>query len=279
LAALLVDLEVYSVAFEAGHVSVADHLRWQEKAPDIQWVAAEGVIERLRMVKAEAEIEKIRRSAGLADEALESVLKSLYPGTSERAIAWELETYMRTHGAQAAAFDIIVASGPRGAMPHAVPSDRLIRAREPVVIDMGAVIDGYRSDLTRTVWLGQPDERYWEVHDVVLQAQLAAETALRPGMSGREADPRRAGVISQAGFGERFQHSLGHGVGLAIHEGPRLSKDSNDVLEAGMVVTVEPGIYLPGWGGVRIEDLVVITADGCELLTRIDKEWVFRDRQ
>ncbi|HID96168.1 MAG TPA: peptidase M24 family protein, partial [Candidatus Latescibacteria bacterium] len=193
------------------------------------------------------------------------------PGMTEKEVAWELESFMRTHGAEKAAFDLIVASGPNGALPHVTASERAIRAGEPIVMDLGCVVEGYHSDMTRTICLGQPDARFREIYQLVLSAQLAAEEAIRPGMTGREADAIARRIIEEAGYGEQFGHGLGHGVGLAIHEKPTLGKLSEDVLEPGMVFTVEPGIYIPGWGGVRIEDMVVLREDGVEVLTQASK--------
>jgi Xaa-Pro aminopeptidase len=190
---------------------------------------------------------------------------------TEQEVAWELEKAMREGGAEDVAFDTIVGSGPNGALPHARISDRQIREGEPIVIDMGAKYRGYLSDMTRTVWLGEPDERLREVYRVVLQAQRAGREAVRPGAGGQQLDAIAREVITEAGYGEYFGHGLGHGVGLAIHEEPRLGKTSTSVLEANMDVTVEPGIYLPGWGGVRIEDLVVVTDRGADILTKSPK--------
>lgn len=268
LPGLAADHTLRTVAFESAHVSVAEFEKWRAALPDVNWAPSAGLVENLRMVKDEAELAAIRRAVALTDEAFAHIASFMRSGVAEREVAWEIECYMRTHGAAKVAFDLIVASGANGAMPHATASSRAIRAGEPVIIDIGAVVDGYHSDMTRTVSLIRVPRRLLQVYKVVLQAQQAAEAALRPGMTGREADQVAREIISAAGFGPNFGHSLGHGVGLAVHEGPRLSRLSDDVLQPGMVVTVEPGIYLPGWGGVRIEDLVIITSDGCEVLTQ-----------
>jgi len=193
------------------------------------------------------------------------------PGMTGQEAAWEIEAYMRTHGASKIAFDLIVAAGPNGALPHARASDQIIRPGEPIVVDIGCVVDGYCSDMTRTFCLGRPEARYLEVWNLVLQAQEAAEAGLRAGLSGVEADALARQVIQAAGYGEQFGHGLGHGVGLAIHERPRASRLSTDILAAGMSLTVEPGIYLPGEFGVRLEDLVIIRQEGVEVLTRSPK--------
>jgi Xaa-Pro aminopeptidase len=179
---------------------------------------------------------------------------------------------MRTHGASKVAFDLIVAAGPNGALPHARPGDHAIQPGEPVIVDIGCALDGYCSDMTRTFCLGQPEARYLEVWNIVLQAQEVAEEAICAGMSGVEADATARGLITDAGYGENFGHGLGHGVGLAVHEGPRASRISEDRFESGMTLTVEPGIYLPGEFGVRLEDLVIIREEGVEILTNTPKK-------
>jgi Xaa-Pro aminopeptidase len=187
-------------------------------------------------------------------------------------VAWELEVYIRTRGAEGVAFEIIVAGGPNGAMPHARASDNIIHAGQPIVIDVGARFEGYHSDLTRTLCLGHPDQRFQEIYDLVLKAQLAAEEGIRPGMAAREADALARDIITEAGYGEYFGHPLGHGVGLAVHEKPKAGRASHDMLYPGMTLTIEPGIYVPRWGGVRIEDLVVIGEEGVEVLSQADKD-------
>jgi Xaa-Pro aminopeptidase len=266
-----------TIAFESDHITVAQLKKWQESASDVDWIAAESAVETLRMIKDDNEVQAIRRAVRLADEAFAHLARTMRPHTTELEAAWELESYMRTHGAEKVAFDLIVGSGLNGAMPHATSSAKEILPGEPIVIDIGAVVDGYHSDMTRTVCLGQPDERFLEVYDVVLRAQETAEKTIRPGMTGQEADEIARQVITDAGFGPHFGHGLGHGVGIAIHEGPRLGQTSTEVLQSGMVVTIEPGIYLPDWGGVRIEDLAVIVEDGCEILTATSKNPIINE--
>ncbi len=262
------------VGFESTHITVDQHRRWMAGEGPVAWVAEKDLVEPLRAVKDEAEIEIIRRAAALADEALAYGLSQARPGMSERELAWLLERYMREHGAEAVAFELIVAGGPNGALPHAHAGDEPLPAGQPIIIDMGARVDGYCSDLTRTVCLGEPADpnTFWTVYNTVQSAQQAALERIRPGMTGVEADAIAREVIERAGYGDAFGHSLGHGVGLAVHERPRLGRLSEDRLEPGMVVTVEPGVYLPGWGGVRIEDLVVIREEGVELLSQAPKE-------
>ncbi len=228
-------------------------------------------IDRLRWVKDAGELAHIRSAAAIADAAFAHTQRMLHPGVRERDVALELEFFMRRHGADKEAFETIVASGVRSSLPHGVASDKLLGRGEFVTLDFGAVVDGYHSDCTRTVVLGEPSPRHREVYDLVLTAQQTALAGLRPGVSARDADALARQVIAGAGHGDHFGHGLGHGVGLAIHEGPGLSPREDATLEAGMTVTVEPGVYLPGWGGVRIEDLVVITGTGCDVLTTAPK--------
>jgi Xaa-Pro aminopeptidase len=214
----------------------------------------------------------------LADEALLYITRWLRPGLTERQVAWELESYMRTHGANAIAFEPIVASGPNSAMPHARPTDRVLQAGEPITLDFGCMVDGYCSDLTRTICLGEPaDDKYLAVWNTVLQAQQAAEQGAKAGMTGEAVDKLAREVIHQAGYtNDNFGHGLGHSVGLAVHENPRFSFTYPHAIPTGTVVTVEPGIYLPGWGGVRIEDMVLVQNEGVEVLTAAPKEAVLR---
>jgi Xaa-Pro aminopeptidase len=261
------------LGFEADHLTVADAQSWAEAIPEVEWAPLKGVAQALRSVKDGEEIAALRAAVRLADEALAAGLLQARPGMTERELAWAIESYLRTHGAQAAAFEIIVACGPNGARPHARATGAPLQAGEPIVIDMGARVNGYCSDLTRTICLGAPNDpaRFWEVYHTVLAAQMAAEAALRPGLSGRDGDAVARNLITSAGYGDYFGHGLGHGVGLAVHEEPRLSRLNDAPLAPGHVVTVEPGIYLPGWGGVRIEDLVVVTESGIEVLTAAPK--------
>lgn len=259
------------VGFESLHVTVADHRHWAEAADSYRLVPTKELVEDMRAVKDEEELAVIKRAVALTDAAMAHIRELIAPGMAEKDVAWELESYMRTHGGEAVAFDPIVAGGPNGALPHAGASGDLIRAGQPIVVDIGTRVDGYHSDLTRTLYLGEPDGRFQEIYGLVLKAQLAAEEGIRPGMACRKADALARDVIAGAGYGKYFGHGLGHGVGLAIHEKPRLRSVSYEVLRAGMTLTVEPGIYIPGWGGVRIEDLTVIREDGVEVLSRADK--------
>jgi Xaa-Pro aminopeptidase len=229
------------------------------------------MVERLRLVKDPTELELINRAVHIADMALTAALRELKPGITERALARTLENLMVELGAEGPAFETIVASGPRSSLPHARPSDRPLGPHEPVIIDMGARYSGYNSDMTRTFFIGGPDDHGKRIYRVVLRAQQEAEAGLRAGLTGSEADKLARSVIEAEGLGEAFGHGLGHGIGLEVHEAPRLSYRSNEVLQPGSTVTVEPGIYLPGWGGVRIEDLVVLLPERNEVLTRTPK--------
>lgn len=233
----------------------------------IDLVPTKGLVAALRAVKDAQELECIIRAVALGDEALAFALDRLEPGWTELRLAWELERYMREHGSGAIPFDIIVAAGPRSSLPHAQPTDRAIGAGEPIVIDMGARIGGYCSDMTRSICLGPPDDTFKRIFDLVLAAQLIAEATVEVGMTGEQADALARRVIQEGGHGDHFGHGLGHGVGLEIHEPPRLGPRSEDVLADGTVFTIEPGIYLPEWGGIRIEDMVVMQEGRPQVLT------------
>jgi Xaa-Pro aminopeptidase len=261
------------LAFEDAHVSVKDHgkLAGMLRA-GIELVPAGQAIEALRAVKDEGELEAIRAAARLADDALTEVLGRGLVGRTEREVALDLEFTMRRMGAEAASFPPIVAAGDHGALPHAVPRDVAIPSGTLCVVDWGAQLDGYASDCTRTYATGEIDPRDAEVYALVQRAQMAGLAAVRPGPTGREVDAVARTIIDAAGHAEHFGHGLGHGVGLAVHEGPRLSKQGDTSLGAGMVVTVEPGVYVPGAVGVRIEDLVIVTDDGAEVVSSLPKD-------
>jgi Xaa-Pro aminopeptidase len=271
---LLASAGVRRLGFESQHVTVDQLATWTQATSGIEWVPLKDTVESVRMFKDEAEIEAMRRSVALTDAALADALEVMRPGMTELQVAWLIESYMRTHGASKVAFDLIVAAGPNGALPHAHPGDRTIQAGEPIVFDLGCVVDGYCSDLTRTVCLGDPSDKYLAVFEIVLQAQRAAEAAIRPGVTGVQADAVARDLIAAAGYGDQFGHGLGHGVGLAVHEKPGAGRLSTDTLQAGMSLTVEPGIYLPGEFGVRIEDLVIIREGGVEVLSGAPKQAV-----
>jgi Xaa-Pro aminopeptidase len=266
------------VGFDDAHTSVKTHVKLREMLGDgRELVPAGGLVERLRAVKEPDEIERIAAASALADAAFAAILEGGLVGRTERQIARALEYEMRERGAPAPSFPPIVAAGPSGALPHAVPRDVTVATGELVVIDWGALLDGYCSDCTRTVAAGNPDGEAREAYELVLAAQLAGLDAVRAGAAGSDVDAVARDVIEEGGFGEQFGHGLGHGVGLEIHEAPTLSTRSEDTLEHGNVVTVEPGVYVPGRFGIRIEDLVVVQDGGARTLTGIDKQLIVCD--
>ncbi|HHY09173.1 MAG TPA: aminopeptidase P family protein [Firmicutes bacterium] len=268
---LVSESSIETIAFEADQVTVKQLEEWQEKIP-AEFKGISGWVQKLRLVKEEAEIAAIRKAAQIGDAAFAELLDSVRSGVTEKEIALELEFLMRKAGASGMSFAPIVASGPNSALPHARPGERIFSYGDFVVFDFGCIVDGYCSDMTRTIVIGEPEERHLLIYDLVLKAQVESLQAVAPGKTGREIDAIARAIISDAGYGEYFGHGLGHGVGLEIHEGPRLAKKDETVLKPGMVVTVEPGVYLPDFGGVRIEDLVLVTADGFEVLTSTPKE-------
>jgi len=269
---LLEPLRRKRIALESEQVTLEQWRRWFQPL-EMDWAFTTGLVEGLRAQKEAGELAAIQEAAQLADAAMAYAYTVAQPGMSEVELAWRLEVYLREHGARAVAFEIIVASGPNSALPHARPTERPIEPGEPLTIDLGARLpNGYHSDLTRTFCLGQPaSETFHTVYQAVAAAHQQAATHLRPGLTGAEADRLARDVIEQAGFGDKFVHSLGHGVGLAVHEKPSLGPQSQDVIQAGNVVTVEPGIYLPGWGGVRIEDLFFIRPGGAQWLSHVSE--------
>ena len=261
------------VGFEAAGVTFHTY-RELEEALEGELVPTEDEVEGLRWAKEPEEIELIARAQAVTDEGFERLIAKLTRGMTERQAAFELEVAMREAGAERLAFDSIVAFGENAAEPHHGPGDRDLRPGDVIKLDFGAVVEGYHSDMTRTVAFGEPPQELREVHGLVARAQRAGVEAVRAGVRGSEADAAAREVIAEAGYGDRFGHSLGHGVGLEIHEGPTLRSESTDVLPEGAVVTVEPGVYLPAVGGVRIEDMVVVEADGCRPLPRSTRELV-----
>ncbi len=269
------ELNLSRLGFEAEHITFAMYRQLSDilnKAQSrLKLVPVDGLVESLRAIKEPEEIELITKAVETADRAFEYIDGTVRAGMTEKELAWETEKFMRENGSQSVPFDVIVASGPNSALPHAKPSQRQIGSGEPIVIDIGARFGGYASDLTRTICLGVPDDTFKKVYDTVLGAQLAAIAIIKEGMSGNEADSLARTVIEQAGYGEAFGHGLGHGVGLAPHEQPRLGPNSTELISSGMVFTVEPGIYLSGWGGVRIEDLAVMEGDKIRILSKARK--------
>lgn len=261
------------IGFEANHITVKTLEGWREKYGElgIEWVPTNGVVEELRMVKDAQEVASIREACGIADAAFRHIQLFLQPEAVELDVAMELEFYMRRQGARRPAFESIVASGEHSAMPHAEVSERRFQPGDFVTLDFGAEVNGYCSDITRTVVIGKATPEQRRLYEVVLEAQLRAIDAIKPGVKGADVDAIARQVITDAGYGDYFIHSLGHSLGLSVHDGPGLGQKSEVVLEPGMVFTVEPGIYIEGFGGVRIEDDVLVTEAGVELLTHSPK--------
>jgi Xaa-Pro aminopeptidase len=259
---------VQRAGFESGRLTHALYREYRKHLRGVKLTPLRQELERLRAKKSDSELQKIQRAGEIAGRALTRVLPMLKPGAREREVALELELLMKRLGAEQVPFPAIVASGRRGALPHGVASNKKLKAGELVTLDFGCSYRGYNSDQTLTLCLGEPSAKQKRIYEVVRQAQARAIAAIRPGASLRAVDARARDYIREQGFGEYFGHGLGHGVGLEVHEEPYLNSQAKGRLEAGMVVTVEPGIYLPGWGGVRIEDMVAVTAAGARVLTQ-----------
>lgn len=264
---------VKRLAFESKAITHDQYLKYKEGL-EVELQKTTDLIEGLRLIKEEEEIEKIRKAVEITDEAFAHILDFIKPGVSERDLALELEFFQKRKGGEKNAFDFIVASGQRSSLPHGVATDKVIEKGDFVTMDFGVFYQGYCSDLTRTVVVGEPTEEQKKIYDLVLKAQLAVIERIKPGMTCQEVDEIARGIIGEAGYRENFGHGLGHGIGLEVHEGPRLSFASEEILKPGMVVTNEPGIYIPQWGGVRIEDDLLITAEGCEVLNKAVKELI-----
>ena len=270
---ILSTLDTELLGFESVRLS---HLQFEKfkkelKKQDcsVSIIPTEGLVEELRMIKEENELHAIRQSLALSESVFEAVREELAPGISEKEIAWTIERDLREKGAESIAFPPIVASGPNAALPHALPSDRRLGQGEPILFDWGGRLNGYCSDISRTIVLGRPDSTFKTVYQVVRDAQSMAVQAIKSGISTVAVDKIARDYIAANGFGDHFGHGLGHGVGLAVHEKPHLSPFRAMDLEAGMVTTVEPGIYIPGWGGVRLENMVVVQEGGAVVLNRL----------
>jgi Xaa-Pro aminopeptidase len=275
LPGLVSELGWHKLGFEANLVSYDSHNRLSAAIRtgqiNLELVPTTGIVEQLRSIKGPEELVLLTEAAQLADAAFEQAKKIIRPGVTEKEIAWEIETILRQKGSEGVAFEIIVASGPNAALPHARPTEKAIRTGEPVLIDMGARVDGYCSDLSRTLFPGGADTTFRGIYNIVLKAQTAAAEGIRSGIDASQADRLARTVIDQAGYGDAFGHGLGHGVGLAVHEFPRLGLSSSDSLADGMVFTLEPGIYLAGQGGVRIEDMAVLENGRPRVLNKAEK--------
>ncbi|MGE7759296.1 M24 family metallopeptidase [Peribacillus sp. NPDC097895] len=267
------EMNIGTLGFEQEHLTFATYKAY-ETAIEGQLKPVSGIIENLRLIKTSSEIKILKEAAAIADAAFTHILDFIRPGVTELDVSNELEFFMRKQGATSSSFDIIVASGIRSALPHGVATAKIIEKGDFVTLDYGAYFNGYVSDITRTLAVGKPSEELINIYDIVLEAQLRGMAGIKPGMTGREADALTRNLIEEKGFGQYFGHSTGHGIGLEVHEGPALSLRSDIILEPGMAVTVEPGIYLPGVGGVRIEDDTIVTIEGNESLTHSTKELI-----
>ena len=269
------ELGVRRLGFESAHVTVAAHTALVKALADagngVELTPTTELVEPQRALKDPDELALITRAVEISDRAFEQVAPTIEVGETEQSVAWRLEKAMREGGAEALAFDIIVAAGPNGAMAHHRADDTPIREGQPVVMDFGAKYQGYNSDITRTICIGTPDETFRVVYDTVLGAQLAASATVEAQMTGEQADGLARSIIEKAGHGDKFGHSLGHGIGLAVHEDPRVGPRAGNTLLDGAVFTIEPGIYIPGWGGVRIEDIVVLENGRARTLTKAHK--------
>ena len=273
LPGILADLKTRRLGFEVQRLSVSQYrdIRDRVCAPPtrVKMVPTTDWVESLRVTKDKDEIQRTRNASVMAETVFTEMIRHLTPGITEKTVAWRLEKALRDAGADALSFPVIVASGPNSAQPHAIPGDRKIKAFEPILFDWGIRLKGYCSDTSRTVIIGKPDDTFLSVYQAVRCAQEIATKAIKPGISGREVDAVARHHIESAGFGDKFSHGLGHGTGLAIHENPCLSPTSDTILKPGMICTVEPGIYLPNWGGIRLENQVVVTDDGVDVLNNL----------
>jgi len=275
LPGLVSDLGWHKLGFEATFISYDSLNKLSEaiktKPVNLELVPTIGIVEQIRSIKGPEELGFITKAVALADSAFEQAKAIIRPGITEKEAAWEIEKFLRQEGSEGTPFEIIVASGPNSALPHARPTEKIICSGEPVLIDMGARISGYCSDFSRTLVLGKADKTFREIYNIALKAQTAAIEGIEPGMDASQADQLARSVVEQAGYGDAFGHGLGHGVGLAVHESPTLGPSSSDSLADGMVFTIEPGIYLAGQGGVRIEDMVVLENGKARVLTKAEK--------
>ncbi|MBU0728219.1 MAG: Xaa-Pro peptidase family protein [Proteobacteria bacterium] len=266
----LSSLGIKRLAFESHYFlhSAVQTLKAMTDKTGVDLVPLTGLVEKHRLVKSAEEIEKIKKSVRLNEEVFHEVYMGLKPGQTERQVAMKIEITMKEKGAEGPSFETIVAGGPNGALPHAVPSDRPLKKGEPIIIDMGLKLNGYCSDMTRTIVLGEPDDWTKTLFRIVRKAQQTGIKMIKQGVSAFDVDQAARQVINQAGLGDRFGHGLGHGVGLAVHEAPSLSWRNRKRLKKGMVVTVEPGVYIPDWGGIRLENMVLVKEKDCEVLNR-----------
>ncbi|SHH07743.1 M24 family metallopeptidase [Tepidibacter thalassicus] len=270
----LLDMNIKKLGFEDDYMDFSTYSKFTNELKDINFVPLKGLMLSLRVVKDEEEINTIAKAANIADEAFDHILKFIKPGISEKDIALEIEYFMKKKGASGISFDSIVASGKRSSLPHGVASEKLIEEGDFLTLDFGCIYNGYCSDMTRTIVVGKANDEQKKIYDIVLNAQIKALEAIKPGITGCELDKIARDVITNAGYGDKFGHGLGHGVGLEVHEMPHVNSLGKNPLLPGMVITDEPGIYIPDFGGVRIEDLVVVIEDGYKVLSNSPKELI-----
>ncbi len=271
---LLSSAGIARLGIEEDFMTVSFYNDLRKAAGDVELTGGRAILDSLRIVKDSVEIACIRKAAEITDAAFSHILNHIMPGMKEKEVALELEIFCKKNGASALSFDPIVASGHRSALPHGIASEKTIKAGEFLTLDFGCVYNGYCSDMTRTVFIGKATEKHSDIYETVLRAQQTALQYIKPGAVGKDVDKVARDIISDAGYGQYFGHGLGHGVGLAVHEEPRLNTLSEKTLAPGMIVTDEPGIYIPEFGGVRIEDLVLVTDSGCETLSRSPKNLI-----
>ncbi|QZY56972.1 aminopeptidase P family protein [Crassaminicella profunda] len=268
------ELNLSNLGFEEDFITYHQYMEFSKKLDHIELILLDGVISSLRKIKYEEEINYIKQAANIADEAFLHICNYMRPGITEKDVALELETFMKKEGASSTSFDTIVASGIRSSLPHGVASNKLLEKGDFVTLDFGCIYNGYCSDMTRTIVLGKANDQQKEIYHIVLEAQQKALQCIKPGITGMEADKIARDMIIARGYGENFGHGLGHGVGLEIHEEPSLSPIGKEILQVGMIVTDEPGIYIPDFGGVRIEDLLMITESGNKVLSKSPKNLI-----
>ena len=271
---ILVEDNSKKLGFESKNVTFNKYKEYKEKFTDVDLAGTEDLIKNLRKTKDKEEISKIKKAIEITDNAFNHILDFIEEGKTEREVALELEFFMKQAGGEKNAFDFIVASGKRSSMPHGVASDKKIEKGDFITMDFGTFYKGYCSDMTRTVVLGDASDKQRKIYNIVLEAQKEVIDKIKPGMSGKEVDAIARDMIKDAGYEDNFGHGLGHGIGVEVHEGPRASYKSDDIIKKGMLVTDEPGIYIPDWGGVRIEDDLLITENGCEVLNNSPKELI-----
>lgn len=271
---ILNELGLKKLGFEDGFMTVSQYKDFEEKLNDVELIPLKDTLPKIRAIKDEDEINEIRKAAEIADKTFEYICGILKPGITEWEVSLEIEAFMKKNGASGTSFESIVASGVRSSLPHGIASHKVIEDGDFVTLDFGCIYNGYCSDMTRTVVIGKASDKQKEIYNIVLEAQEAALKAIKSGVTGFEADKVARDIIKEKGYGDYFGHGLGHGVGLEVHESPRLSPLGKDTLRENMVVTDEPGIYVPDFGGVRIEDLVVVKEDGCEILSKSPKHLI-----